>query len=130
MLIEYAGKRPTIDPTAWVAPDATVCGDVTIGPGVRILHDDHRQGRLLRARRERPGRPTRTHILDAARRSFHPTGSATSGEISIARHDGLGLLAGFARQNRRSELATARHRHLRLKFFRPVRPTPGGTFEF
>jgi len=38
MLIEHAGKRPTIDPTAWVAPDATVCGDVTIGPGVRILH--------------------------------------------------------------------------------------------
>jgi carbonic anhydrase/acetyltransferase-like protein (isoleucine patch superfamily) len=38
MLIEHAGKRPTIDPTAWVAPDATLCGDVTIGPGVRILH--------------------------------------------------------------------------------------------
>jgi carbonic anhydrase/acetyltransferase-like protein (isoleucine patch superfamily) len=38
MLIEHAGKRPTIDPTAWVAPDATLCGDVTIGPGVRNLH--------------------------------------------------------------------------------------------
>src|SRR5262249_15786756 len=38
MLIEHAGKRPTIDPMAWVAPDATLCGDVTIGPGVRILH--------------------------------------------------------------------------------------------
>jgi acetyltransferase-like isoleucine patch superfamily enzyme len=38
MLIEHAGKRPRIDPTAWVAPDATLCGDVTIGPGVRILH--------------------------------------------------------------------------------------------
>jgi carbonic anhydrase/acetyltransferase-like protein (isoleucine patch superfamily) len=38
MLIDHAGKRPTIDPTAWVAPDATLCGDVTIGPGVRILH--------------------------------------------------------------------------------------------
>jgi carbonic anhydrase/acetyltransferase-like protein (isoleucine patch superfamily) len=38
MLIEHAGKRPTIDPTAWVAPDTTLCGDVTIGPGVRILH--------------------------------------------------------------------------------------------
>ena len=38
MLIEHAGKRPAIDPTAWVAPDATLCGDVTIGPGVRILH--------------------------------------------------------------------------------------------
>src|SRR5262249_39881245 len=38
MLIEHAGKRPMIDPTAWVAPGATLCGDVTIGPGVRILH--------------------------------------------------------------------------------------------
>jgi Hexapeptide repeat of succinyl-transferase len=38
MLIEHAGKRPAIDPTAWVAPDATLCGDITIGPGVRILH--------------------------------------------------------------------------------------------
>ena len=38
MLIEHAGRRPSIDATAWVAPDATVCGDVAIGPGVRILH--------------------------------------------------------------------------------------------
>jgi carbonic anhydrase/acetyltransferase-like protein (isoleucine patch superfamily) len=38
MLIGHAGKRPTIDPTAWVAPDATLCGDVMIGPGVRNLH--------------------------------------------------------------------------------------------
>src|SRR5499426_4785355 len=38
MLIEHAGKRPTIDATAWVAPDATLCGDVTIGPSARVLH--------------------------------------------------------------------------------------------
>jgi carbonic anhydrase/acetyltransferase-like protein (isoleucine patch superfamily) len=38
MLIEHAGKRPHIDSSAWVAPDATVCGDVTLGPGTRILH--------------------------------------------------------------------------------------------
>jgi carbonic anhydrase/acetyltransferase-like protein (isoleucine patch superfamily) len=38
MLIEHAGKRPMIDPLAWVAPDATLCGNVTIGPGVRVLH--------------------------------------------------------------------------------------------
>jgi carbonic anhydrase/acetyltransferase-like protein (isoleucine patch superfamily) len=38
MLIEHAGKRPQIDPTAWIAPDATVCGDVIIGPGARVLH--------------------------------------------------------------------------------------------
>jgi carbonic anhydrase/acetyltransferase-like protein (isoleucine patch superfamily) len=38
MLIGHHGKRPKIDPAAWVAPDATICGDVTIGPGARILH--------------------------------------------------------------------------------------------
>jgi carbonic anhydrase/acetyltransferase-like protein (isoleucine patch superfamily) len=38
MLIEHAGKRPIIDPAAWVAPDATLCGDVAIGPGARVLY--------------------------------------------------------------------------------------------
>ncbi|HUZ64775.1 MAG TPA: gamma carbonic anhydrase family protein [Acetobacteraceae bacterium] len=38
MLVTHAGKTPRIDPTAWVAPDATVCGDVAVGPGARILH--------------------------------------------------------------------------------------------
>jgi carbonic anhydrase/acetyltransferase-like protein (isoleucine patch superfamily) len=38
MLIEHAGKRPQVDATAWIAPDATICGDVIIGPGARVLH--------------------------------------------------------------------------------------------
>lgn len=38
MLIEHEGKRPTIDVEAWVAPDATLVGDVTLGPGVRVLY--------------------------------------------------------------------------------------------
>jgi carbonic anhydrase/acetyltransferase-like protein (isoleucine patch superfamily) len=38
VLIEHAGKRPQIESSAWVAPDATVCGDVSIGEGSRILH--------------------------------------------------------------------------------------------
>jgi carbonic anhydrase/acetyltransferase-like protein (isoleucine patch superfamily) len=38
MMIAHAGKQPQIDATAWVAPDATVCGDVAIGPGSRIMH--------------------------------------------------------------------------------------------
>lgn len=37
MLIEHQGKRPRIHETAYVAPTATVCGDVTIGPGSRVL---------------------------------------------------------------------------------------------
>ncbi|MFD1911082.1 gamma carbonic anhydrase family protein [Halodurantibacterium flavum] len=38
MLFTHDNKSPKIDPTAWIASDATVCGDVTIGPGARILH--------------------------------------------------------------------------------------------
>ena len=38
MLISHAGKQPRVDRTAWVAPDATLCGDVVIGPGARVLH--------------------------------------------------------------------------------------------
>ncbi len=37
MLLEHRGKAPSIDPTAYVAPTAVVCGDVTIGAGARIL---------------------------------------------------------------------------------------------
>jgi len=37
MLVTHAGKSPRIDPSAYVAPNAVVCGDVTVGPGCRIL---------------------------------------------------------------------------------------------
>jgi carbonic anhydrase/acetyltransferase-like protein (isoleucine patch superfamily) len=37
MLLEHEGKRPRLHPSAYVAPTATVCGDVTIGAGSRIL---------------------------------------------------------------------------------------------
>jgi carbonic anhydrase/acetyltransferase-like protein (isoleucine patch superfamily) len=36
MLIEHQGKRPNVDPTAYVAPTAVVCGDVTIGPRTHV----------------------------------------------------------------------------------------------
>ncbi|MFY7777506.1 MAG: gamma carbonic anhydrase family protein [Elstera sp.] len=38
MIITHQGQTPQIDPSAWVAPDATLCGAVTIGPGARVLH--------------------------------------------------------------------------------------------
>lgn len=38
MIIAHAGKSPRIDPAAWIAPDATVCGDVEVGAGARVLH--------------------------------------------------------------------------------------------
>jgi carbonic anhydrase/acetyltransferase-like protein (isoleucine patch superfamily) len=37
VLIEHDGKRPTVHESAYVAPTAVVCGDVTIGPDSRIL---------------------------------------------------------------------------------------------
>lgn len=37
MMIEHEGKRPTVDPSAYVAPTAVLCGDVTVGPDARIL---------------------------------------------------------------------------------------------
>jgi carbonic anhydrase/acetyltransferase-like protein (isoleucine patch superfamily) len=37
MLIEHAGKRPSVDETAYVAPNAVVSGDVVVGPGARVL---------------------------------------------------------------------------------------------
>jgi carbonic anhydrase/acetyltransferase-like protein (isoleucine patch superfamily) len=37
MLLEHRGKSPLIDPSAYVAPNAIVCGDVRIGPDARVL---------------------------------------------------------------------------------------------
>jgi len=37
VLIEHRGKQPCIDPSAYVAPTATICGDVTIGAHSRVL---------------------------------------------------------------------------------------------
>ena len=36
MMLRHLGKSPKIHPTAYVAPNATSCGDVIIGPGCRI----------------------------------------------------------------------------------------------
>jgi carbonic anhydrase/acetyltransferase-like protein (isoleucine patch superfamily) len=36
MLYEHRGKRPSVDPSAWVAPTAVLCGDVRVGPDCAI----------------------------------------------------------------------------------------------
>jgi carbonic anhydrase/acetyltransferase-like protein (isoleucine patch superfamily) len=36
MILEFSGKYPKIDPTAFIAENATVIGDVEIGPGANI----------------------------------------------------------------------------------------------
>jgi len=37
MILIHNGKKPRIDPTAYIAPTATVCGDVSIGANCRIM---------------------------------------------------------------------------------------------
>jgi carbonic anhydrase/acetyltransferase-like protein (isoleucine patch superfamily) len=37
MIIKHRGMIPSIDPSAYVAPNATIAGDVTIGPKARIM---------------------------------------------------------------------------------------------
>lgn len=37
MMISYNNRAPVIHPTSWVAPDATICGDVTIGAYTRVM---------------------------------------------------------------------------------------------
>ena len=38
MLIKHNDTSPEIDPAAWVAPNAVVCGNVKVGPGCRIMY--------------------------------------------------------------------------------------------
>lgn len=37
MIIEHLGKAPEVDSTAYIAPNAVLCGDVRIGKGARVL---------------------------------------------------------------------------------------------
>jgi carbonic anhydrase/acetyltransferase-like protein (isoleucine patch superfamily) len=37
MFIEHRGKLPSVDPSAYVAPTAVLCGDVRVGPDSRVL---------------------------------------------------------------------------------------------
>lgn len=38
MLIEHRGRRPVVPASAYVAPTAVLCGAVTLGERVRVLH--------------------------------------------------------------------------------------------
>jgi carbonic anhydrase/acetyltransferase-like protein (isoleucine patch superfamily) len=37
MIIKHQDKEPKVDKTAYIAPNALICGDVTIGKNVRIM---------------------------------------------------------------------------------------------
>jgi carbonic anhydrase/acetyltransferase-like protein (isoleucine patch superfamily) len=38
MLIRHRDAQPQVDPSAWVAPNATLVGDVVVGPHARVLY--------------------------------------------------------------------------------------------
>src|SRR6185503_18498316 len=38
MLISHRGSTPSVDPSAFVAPTATLVGDVRVGPRARIMY--------------------------------------------------------------------------------------------
>jgi carbonic anhydrase/acetyltransferase-like protein (isoleucine patch superfamily) len=38
MLIEHRGRRPQVDPTAWIAPNVILSGAIRVGPGARVLY--------------------------------------------------------------------------------------------
>jgi carbonic anhydrase/acetyltransferase-like protein (isoleucine patch superfamily) len=38
MLIRHRGAQPQVDPTAYIAPNATLVGDVRIGPRARVMY--------------------------------------------------------------------------------------------
>jgi carbonic anhydrase/acetyltransferase-like protein (isoleucine patch superfamily) len=38
MLLRHRGREPTIDSSAFVAPTATLVGDVRIGPRARVMY--------------------------------------------------------------------------------------------
>lgn len=37
MLVTHEGRSPSVHPTAYVAPNATLCGDVRVGAECRVL---------------------------------------------------------------------------------------------
>lgn len=71
MLLEHRGQRPTVDPTAYVAPTAVVCGDVHVGAEARVLF-----GAVLTAEDGRVEIGARTVVMENALirgRAGHPT---------------------------------------------------------
>lgn len=97
MLIEHRGHAPRIDPTAWVAPNALLCGDVTVGPGARILYGAQivaESGRIVLGRNvivmeNAVLRASETHPLTVGEACLigpqaHVTGATIEDEVFIA----------------------------------------------
>jgi carbonic anhydrase/acetyltransferase-like protein (isoleucine patch superfamily) len=61
MLIEHRDAQPTVDPSAYVAPNAVLSGDVHVGAGARILF-----GAILTAEDGRVDVGERTVVMENA----------------------------------------------------------------
>ena len=59
MIIEFKGKRPQIDPTAFIAPNATIIGDVVIEAGASVWF-----GAVIRGDHGRISIGARTSVQD------------------------------------------------------------------
>src|SRR3954465_2155831 len=116
MLIEHAGKRPRIHESAYVAPNAVVSGDVTVGPGARILFgavltDEGSSGQVVLGKdcivmenalvRGRAGRPARVGDSVLIGPHAHVNGAEIGDEVFVA--TGASIFPG-ARIGSRAEL--------------------------
>jgi carbonic anhydrase/acetyltransferase-like protein (isoleucine patch superfamily) len=75
MLIEHRGANPTVDPSAYVAPNAVLCGDVHVRAGARI-----RCGAVLTAEDGRVDVGERTVVMENALVRGRRRMSATLGD--------------------------------------------------
>ena len=82
MLIEHRGNVPEVDPSAYVAPTAVLCGAVRIGPQARVLF-----GAILTAEDGEVSVGARTVIMENALvrgRAGHP--AHIGGDVLIGPH--------------------------------------------
>jgi gamma-carbonic anhydrase len=82
MLLEHRGRTPAVDPSAYVAPTAVLCGDVRVGPEARILF-----GAVLTAEDGRIEVGARCVVMEQALvrgRSAHPV--ALGDDVLVGPH--------------------------------------------
>lgn len=105
MLVRHRGLEPSVHPSAYVAPSATVVGDVRIAAGARILHgavltaEDGAvvvgadtvvmEHALVRGRREHPARIGSAVLVGP---HAHVNGSTVEDEVFVA--TGVSLFPG------------------------------------
>jgi gamma-carbonic anhydrase len=101
MLIEHRGAKPDVDPSAYVAPNAVLCGDVQVGAGARVLF-----GAVLTAEDGRVSVGERTVIMENALvRGRRRTPASLGDDVLVGPHahvngaaveDGVFLATGAA----------------------------------